>query len=81
MGSNFLSQGIDSCSTGNATVDMMVSKVSELIGDVSTGGSGSSCSGHALLEFSILRNIGQLRSKVTFLNFRKADFQLFRAIL
>lgn len=41
MGDNFLSQGIDSCSRGNATVDLMVTKVSELIGGAKTGGSGS----------------------------------------
>lgn len=81
MGDNFLSQGIDSCSRGNATVDLTVTKVSELIGDAKTGGSGSNCSGHALVEFAILRSIGQLRSKVMLLNFRKGDLQLFRESL
>lgn len=81
MWDNVLSQGIDSCSRENATVELMVTKVSEVIGDVKTGGSDSSCSGHALVEFPILRNIGQLRSKVMLLNFRKAHFQLFRESL
>lgn len=37
MGDNFLSQGIDSCSRGNTAVDLMMTNVSELIGDVKTG--------------------------------------------
>lgn len=35
----------------------------------------------ALVEFAVLRNIGQVRSKVRPLNFRKADFQLLREIV
>lgn len=81
MGDNFLSQGIDSCSRGNTTIDFVVITVRELIGDAKTGGSGRSCSGHALVEFAILRSIGQLKTKVMLLNFRKADFQLFRESL
>lgn len=37
MEDNLLSQGTDSCSRGNTTVDLMVTKVSELTGDVKTG--------------------------------------------
>lgn len=62
------------------TVDLMVTKVSELIWDVKTGVS-LGCSGDALVEFAVLRSIGQVRSKVRLLNFRKAGFQLFREIL
>lgn len=35
----------------------------------------------SLMEFAILRNIGQVRNRGRFLNFRKADFQLFRDIV
>lgn len=33
-----------------------------------------------MVEFAVLRNMGQVRNKVMPLNFRKADFQLFKEI-
>jgi len=57
----------------------MVTNASELISDVKTGGS-LCCSDHALVEFAALRNMGQAKSKVRTLNFRKAKFQLFNEI-
>ena len=55
----------------------MVTNASELIGDVKIGGS-LGCSDDALVEFTVLRDMGQVKSKVRTLNFRKAKFQLFK---
>ncbi|PKU34849.1 mitochondrial fission process protein 1 [Limosa lapponica baueri] len=47
IGDNFLSQVIDSLTRGDAILDLMITKASELIGDVKIGGS-LGCSDHAL---------------------------------
>lgn len=39
------------------------------------------CSDHAVVEFTILRDMGQRRSEIRMLNFRKAKFQLFRELV
>jgi len=57
----------------------MVTNASELTGDVKIGGS-LGCSDHALVEFTVLRYKGQVKSKVRTLNFRKANFQLFKEL-
>jgi len=35
----------------------------------------------ALVEFAVLRDKGQAKNKVRTLNFRKADFQLFKGLV
>jgi len=40
----------------------MVTNASELIGGIKTGGS-LGCSDHALVEFTVLRDMGKARSK------------------
>jgi len=55
----------------------VVTSASELTGDVKTGGSPG-CSGHALVEFTVLRGMRKLRNVVRTLNFRKPSFQLFK---
>ncbi|KAK4825362.1 hypothetical protein QYF61_026881 [Mycteria americana] len=70
---------IDSPTRGDAILDLLVTKASELIGDVKTGGS-LGCSDHALVEFTVLRDMGQAKSKIRTLNFRKAKFQLFKEL-
>jgi len=57
----------------------MLTNVSELIGDVKTGGS-LGCSDHALVEFTVLSDTRKA-SRVRALNFRKANFQLFRELI
>jgi len=47
----------------------MLTSTSELIGDVKTG-SSLGCSDHALVEFTLLRDMGKVRSIVRTLNFR-----------
>ena len=39
------------------------------------------CSGHEMVEFKILRATRRVRSKLTTLDFRRADFGLFRNLL
>jgi len=58
----------------------MLTSASELIGGVKIGGS-LGCSDHALVEFTVLRDMGKVRSMVRTLNFRKANFQLFRELV
>ncbi|GAB0186222.1 mitochondrial enolase superfamily member 1 [Grus japonensis] len=59
---------------------LLVSNASELICDVKIGGS-LGCSDHALVEFTVLRDMGQVKSKGRTLNFRKANFQLFKELV
>jgi len=39
------------------------------------------CSDHALVDFTVLRDIGQTKTKIRPLSFRKADFQLFKELV
>lgn len=39
------------------------------------------CSGHAMMEFTILRDMGQVKTWVTTLNFKSAKFQLFKELV
>ena len=61
-------------------LDLLVTNARELIGDVKIRGS-LGCSDHALVEFALLREMGQAKSKVRTLNFRKANLQLFKESL
>lgn len=58
----------------------MVTNASETISDVKIRGN-LGCSDHALVEFAVLRNRGQARSRVKMLNFRKANFPLLRELV
>jgi len=59
---------------------LRLTNASGFIGDVKPGGS-LGCSDHALVEFSLLRDMGKTRSIVRTLNFRKANCQLFKELL
>ncbi|KAK4816568.1 hypothetical protein QYF61_017958 [Mycteria americana] len=74
---NFLSQVIDTPTRGDAILDLMATNASELISDIKIGGS-LGCSDHTLVEFTSLRDMGQASTIVRTLNFRKANFQLFK---
>ncbi|PKU43319.1 hypothetical protein llap_6377 [Limosa lapponica baueri] len=65
---------------GEAILGLVVTSASELIGDVKIGGS-LGCSDHALVKFAVLRDLGQVKSKVRTLNFRKAKFQFFKELV
>ena len=59
---------------------MMATNTSELISDVKIGGS-LGCSGNAWMELTVLRDMGKVRSTVRTVNFRKANFQLFKKLV
>ena len=80
MEDSSLSQIIDSPTRGDVILDLFVTNASELTGDVKTGGS-LGCSDHPLVEFSLLMDKCQAKNKVRPLNFRKTDFQLFKALV
>jgi len=58
----------------------MVTNASELISDIKTRGN-LGCSDHSLVEFTVLRDMGKVRSIVRTLNIRKAKFQLFKELV
>jgi len=59
---NFLSQVIDSPIRGGAILDLLVTNINELIGDVKIGGS-LGCSDHTLVKFAVLREKVRQRVK------------------
>ncbi|KAK4831255.1 hypothetical protein QYF61_016725 [Mycteria americana] len=61
---NFLTQVTDTPTRGEVILDLMVTNASELISDVKIGGS-LGCSDHALVEFTVLRDMGQGKSCLT----------------
>ena len=71
---------IDTPTQGDAIPDRMITNASELISDIENGGS-LSCSDHALVEFTVLRGTGKVRSILRTLNFRKANFWLFKELV
>ena len=77
---NFLSQVIDGLTRGYAVLDLLLTHINEPIGDIRIGGC-LGCSDHVMVGFTSLKNIGQAKSKIRKLNFRKANFQLFRELV
>jgi len=63
-----------------ARIDVLAVLINELISDIKIGGS-LGCSDHALVKFTVLRDVGKVRSMVRTLNFRKANFQLFKELV
>jgi len=61
-------------------LDLVVSNASEIISDVMIGGS-LGCSNHTLVDTAVLRDKGQAKNKSRTLNFRKANFQLFKGLI
>jgi len=77
---NFLVQVIDTPTREDTILDLMLTNTSELIGDIKTGGS-LGYSDHALVEFTLLRDMGRVTSIVRTLNSRKANFQVFKELV
>lgn len=75
-----MSQIIDSATRGDEILDLMVTDTSEVIRDIKIGGN-LGCSHHALVEFSILRDMGLVKSNIRTCNFRKANLQLFKELV
>ncbi|GAB0184760.1 hypothetical protein GRJ2_000941300 [Grus japonensis] len=63
-----------------AMLDLILTNKEGLVGDVKLKGS-LGCSDHEIVEFKILRAMRRVHSKLTTLDFRRADFGLFRHLL
>ena len=61
-------------------LNLVLTNKEGLMGNVKLKGS-LGCSGHAVVEYKILRAVRRAQSKLTILNCRRADFGLFRNLL
>ncbi|GAB0179197.1 hypothetical protein GRJ2_000385000 [Grus japonensis] len=77
---NFLLQVIEEPTRRGAMLDLVLTNKEELVGDMKLKGS-LGCSDHKMVKFKILRAARRARSKLTTLDFRRADFGLFRDLL
>jgi len=77
---NFLDQVLDRPTRGEAVLDFLLTSAKEIIKGIKVGGS-LGCSDCALVEFVISRNVDLAKSGVRTLNFRRANFKLFKELL
>ncbi|GAB0179147.1 hypothetical protein GRJ2_000380000 [Grus japonensis] len=77
---NFLLQVIEEPTRRGIMPDLVLTSKEGLVGDVKLKGS-LGCSDHEMVEFKILRAVRRVHSKLTTLDFRRADFGLFRDLL
>ncbi|GAB0207775.1 macrophage immunometabolism regulator [Grus japonensis] len=77
---NFLLQVIEEPMRRGGMIDLVLTNKEGLVGDVKLKGS-LGCSDHEMVEFRILRAARRAHSKLTTLDFRRADFGLFRDLL
>ncbi|GAB0203861.1 thrombospondin-4 [Grus japonensis] len=77
---NFLLQVIEEPTKRGAMLDLILTNKEGLVGDVKLKGS-LGCSDHEMVEFKILRAARRAHSKLTALDFRRADFGFFRDLL
>ncbi|MCQ4179366.1 hypothetical protein FK518_27770, partial [Klebsiella pneumoniae] len=77
---NFLLQVIEEPMRRGAMLDLVLTNKEGLVGNVELKGS-LGCSDHEMVEFKILRAVRRACSKLSTLDFRRADFGLFRDLL
>ncbi|GAB0203984.1 mitochondrial enolase superfamily member 1 [Grus japonensis] len=77
---NFLLQVIEEPTRRGAMLDLVLTNKEGLVGDIKLKGS-LGCRDHEMVEFRILRAARRVRSKLSTLDFRRADFGLFRDLL
>ncbi|GAB0207232.1 hypothetical protein GRJ2_003188800 [Grus japonensis] len=80
MDDNFLLQVIEEPTRRGAMLDLVLTNKEGLVGDVKLKGS-LGCSDHEMVELKILRAARRASSKLLTLDFRRADFGLFRDLL
>ena len=73
---NFLSQMIDSPTRGMKYQNWLLTNASKLIADIRIGGCPG-CSNNAVVKLTLLENMGQMKTEIMKLHFRKANFELF----
>ncbi|KAM9662778.1 uncharacterized protein ACIBXB_015380 [Morphnus guianensis] len=76
----FLLQVMEEPMRRGALLDLVLTNKEGLVENVKLKGS-LSCSDHEMVEFKILRAVRRAHSKLTTLDFRRADFGLFRDLL
>ncbi|GAB0179518.1 cAMP-dependent protein kinase inhibitor alpha [Grus japonensis] len=77
---NFLLQVIEEPMKRGAMLDPVLTNKEGLVGNVTLKGS-LGCSDHEMVEFKILGAVRRVHSKLAALDFRRADFGLFRNLL
>ena len=77
---NLLVHMLDRTTRSEALLDVVLSNTGEIIIGVKIGHS-LGCSDHALVGFVISGNVGLAKSGVRTLNFRRANFRLFKELL
>ena len=77
---NFLFQVVQELMRKGAMLDFVLTNEEGLVSNVKLKGS-LGCSDHKMVEFKILRVSKRVCSKLATLDFRRADFELFRELL
>lgn len=77
---SFLTQVTEKSMRKGALLDITLANKEGLTGDVKADES-LGCSGHETVEFRFLRRGSKAKSKITILQFRTGDFDLFRDLL
>lgn len=77
---NFLHQLVNEPTRGKTPLDLLFTNREGLVGDVVVGGRLGH-SDHEIIEFSILRDARRTISKTSTVDFRRADFCLFRSLV
>ncbi|GAB0183107.1 hypothetical protein GRJ2_000776000 [Grus japonensis] len=77
---NFLIQVLEKPIRKGDMLDLVLTNKEGLVGNMKLKGS-LGCSDHEMVEFRILRAARRAHSKLTTLDFRRADFGLFRDLL
>jgi len=75
---NFLLRAIDKPKSRGVMLDFVLITKEGLVGNVTLKGS-LGCSGHEIMEFKILQTVMRVHSKLTTLDFRRADWFLQRS--
>ncbi|PKU38936.1 hypothetical protein llap_10761 [Limosa lapponica baueri] len=76
----FLTQVLEEPMRRGVPLDLVLTNKEGLVGDVKAGGSFG-CSDHKMVEFRILSKRSRAKSRITNLDFRRADFGLFKDLL
>ena len=80
MEDKFLMQQVREPMRGAASLDLLFTNREGLVGDVEVRGCPGQ-SNHDMVEFSILGGVRRGNSKTATLDFRRADFELFRRLV
>ena len=77
---SFLMQVVEEPTRGGVLLDLILTNKEGLVKEVKVEGS-LGCSDHEMVEFKILSGRSKARSRIATLDFRRANFDLFRDLL